>query len=80
MKFREHRGGLTESMETTVDLPDYPALIAHLRKLAQPWQTMPPIDATTVYIKHYGYDKRIGWDTHIVMLDGYGALGFTDSP
>ena len=78
MKFREQRGSLTDSMKTAVDLPDYAALIAHLRKLVPPW-SMLPISAATVHIKPYGYDERIGWDTHIVTLDGYGVLGFTDS-
>ena len=80
MKFREHRGGLGESMKTVVEVADFAALLTHMRKLAQPWPTMPPINATTVHIIPYLYDARIGWDTYLVRLDGYGPFGFTDGP
>lgn len=33
--------------------------------------------AGTVSIEPYGFDKRCGWDTHAVMLDGR-IVGFTD--
>jgi hypothetical protein len=81
MKFREHRGGFEDSMSTTVEVSDRAALMAHFRKLAEPWPTFPPITDDTVHIEsYYGIDERNGWDTHIVTLDGYGVLGFTDGP
>jgi hypothetical protein len=80
MKFREHRGGLAESMQTVVEVADHAALLAHIRKLAELWPTFPPVNEKTVQIKPYGYDARIGWHTHIVTLDNYGVLGFTDGP
>jgi hypothetical protein len=27
-----------------------------------------------------GVDKRCGWDTYIVTIEGYGVMGFTDGP
>ncbi len=78
MKYREHRGGLSESMETVVEVSDREALLEHIRKVAQAWPTFPPVTTETVHIRPYGWDERIGWDTHIVTLDGYGVLGFTD--
>ncbi len=78
MRFREHRGGLAESMETVVNVAHHVALLDHIRKLAKPWPIFPPVTPETVHIKPYGWDGRIGWDTHIVVLDGYGVLGFTD--
>ena len=78
MKFREHRGGLDESMATLVEVPDRAALLEYLRKLAEPWPTFPPISSETVHIEPYIWDSRIGWNTHIVTLDGYGVVGFTD--
>ena len=78
MRFREHRGSLADSMETTVNVADHSALLDHIRKLAQAWPTFPPVTPETVHIKPYGWDERIGWDTHIVTLDGYGVLGYTD--
>lgn len=29
-------------------------------------------------IKHYSFDKRINWDTHIVTINGFGVVGFTN--
>lgn len=79
MRFREHRGGLSESMKTIIEVADQAALLDHIRKLAQPWPTFPPVTPKTVHIKPYGWDGRIGWETYIVTLDGYGVLGFTDA-
>jgi hypothetical protein len=80
VKFREHRGGLAESMQTVVEVEDFNALLDHLHKLAEPWQpNVPPMNADTVHVEPYGgVDERIGWDTYIVTLKGYGVLGFTD--
>lgn len=72
MKYRPHRGGLAESMLEVVELDgSLAALEAHVRK------TWPVGD---IKVEPYGgYDKRIGWDTHIVTIDG-SAVGFTDGP
>ena len=69
MKYRHHRGGLAESMETVREIePTIAALEALLR-------------ATDVTVEKYGYgiDERIGWDTHLVCVNGIPA-GFTDGP
>lgn len=75
VKFREHRGSLAESMKTEVDVEGLDGLLAHIRKLAEPWPTFPPVTSETVRVSPYGFVT--GW--HIVTLDGYGVLGFTDS-
>ncbi len=80
MKYRDHRGGLSESMETVVELRDKDALIKHLQVCSRQCPTMPVIDATTVRIVPYVFDDRIGWDTHLVLLKEYGVLGYTDGP
>jgi hypothetical protein len=79
MRFREHRGSLADSMKTVVEVADHESLLEHIRRLAQPWPTFPPVTVETVHIRPYGWDERIQWDTHIVTLDGYGVLGFTDA-
>jgi hypothetical protein len=76
-KFREHRGGLDESLATTVRLYTYPALLKHVRGLLAPWGVR--VDKLKIE-SYYGYDDRIGWDTYIVILEGYGVVGFTDGP
>jgi hypothetical protein len=81
MKFREHRGGLNESMETLVEVPDRAALLEHLRTVAARWPMAPEITDETVSVNpYYGLDDRTGWDTHIVVIKDYGPMGFTDGP
>lgn len=78
MKFREHRGGLKESMETMVELKDRAALLEYCIKALGDFRFSFPPEA--LHIKPYSYDDRIDWDTHIVSIDGYGVVGFTDGP
>jgi hypothetical protein len=80
MKFRQHRRLLDESMETVVELADHAALMEHIRGIARHWPSFPPVTDETVHIEPFGRDERIGWDAHVVRLDGYGVLGFTDGP
>ena len=78
MKFREHRGGLTESMATVVDVDGKTALIALMRDRLKPYNfTFEDADLT---VEPYVFDERIGWDTYIVSIKGYGVAGFTDGP
>jgi hypothetical protein len=80
MRFREHRGGLAESMETAIEVATRDDLIAHLRAVLAPWPTAP--DPAAIICEPYsGEDRRIGWaQTYIVTLPGYGVLGFADGP
>lgn len=84
IKFREQRGGLTESMETIVEIePTHAALVEHLQKLFS--STGEDITKESVISKRYGeFDTRIGWDTYVVLLkksDGYDwIMGFHDGP
>lgn len=70
MKYRDHRGTLKESLDTTKEIGSLGELKDYL---------------TTIYgdgkveINKYGtgIDGRCGWDTHIVTHNG-NAVGFTD--
>lgn len=77
MKVRPAGGMMTldESMEDCVELADGAALMAHLLKHYDYWR---PTEAN-VTIEPYGFDERIGWDTHLVCIAGKAAL-FTDGP
>lgn len=77
MKFREHRGQLDEAMGTVIEVADRPALVAHIRALLEPYGWAVADDDVTVN-KYGGFDKRIGWDTYIVIVRDYGVMGFTD--
>ena len=76
-KYRDHKGCLADSLETTQEFADKGALLEYLQKtLTQGCKYN--LDIKEVTIKPYGYDKRIGWDSHIVHLEGWGVFGFTD--
>jgi len=73
MKVREHRGGMLESMETCVVIP------STMTDLARHFSykhitTYKPED---IKVEYQGYDKRNGWHTHIVTINGC-AVGYTD--
>jgi hypothetical protein len=71
MIFREHRGALADSIASRVELPDsLDALIDHMRKLAEPWPTMPPITRETVSVERW-HD-----DIALVVLNDYGVFGY----
>lgn len=80
MKFREHRGGLAESMATVVELKDKAALIEHCKKVMEAYMLPAQAIADLTVEPYGGIDTRIGWDTHIVTIGCYGVLGFTDGP
>jgi hypothetical protein len=70
MQYRDHRGGLAESLVTVVHLePTLAALSRHLRVEADQLEVIP-----------YGYDERINWDTHIVKQKNGPVFGMTDGP
>lgn len=77
IKYRPHRGGLSESMEEVVEIATKDNLVKILLKNYAPHITNITLD--NVYIRPYGYDDRIDWDTHIVTIDGLGAVGFTNA-
>jgi hypothetical protein len=75
MKFRFHRGGLDESMATAVDVDGWDGLVAHIASQTNFSHFTP----ATMKVVPYGFDDRIGWDTHLVS-DSYGVIGMTDGP
>lgn len=82
--YRDHRGGLAESMATVVPLRSDRPLWAHVGK-STPFPLNPAVH--DIVIEPYGFDTRIGWDTHVVMLKSSKpndpfvcVLGFTNGP
>lgn len=59
--FRFHRGGLSESMETVIEVKTFEHLIMHIQ---EHWEVQPAM----VSIDPYMYDARIDWDTQIVQI------------
>jgi len=78
-------------MREAIELPSREALVAHLAQ-----ELALPVSNEDVRVSPYGFDARIGWDTHIVTVrnrigdrwvfgdhvtpDYFGAVGFTDGP
>lgn len=77
MRFREHRGGLSESMDTAVELNDKFHFMLHVGMIAR---RIIPTDAFTISFSRAGFDERIGWDTYYVILEGQGPIGMIDGP
>ncbi len=76
--FRPHRGLLDDAMKEVIEFHTKADLIKHIDQELSCFKHDYKIDDTTVEIKPYGYDKRIGWDTNIVTLKDYGVFGFTN--
>jgi hypothetical protein len=79
MKYRPHRALLIEAMAEVQEFSDLDGLIAAMISgLAwYPQQHQPTCDNVTV--EPYCFDGRIGWATHIVMVNG-NVWGYTDGP
>lgn len=72
MLFRFHRGSLADSMQTVVEVADRAALLTLLQ------ETDPSITDDDLTSQPYGFDPRIDWDTHLVLVRGI-PQGMTNS-
>lgn len=70
---------LADSMETVQEFESKKDLVKYLQTELNKW-SVNKYDLSKITIEKYGngIDERIGWDTYIVHLEGYGVLGFTD--
>lgn len=66
-KFRPVRELLEEAMKNVVEFETLQELTALVTDDSK----------AIVEFKHQGYDKRIGWDTYIVCVNGQ-AMGYTN--
>ncbi len=89
--FREHRGGLSESLETTVVVKNKEELLKHLEILWSVWRVSGLTRSLTTYditikIEPYGgFDRRCGWYTQMVwadmlIKDEFAPMGFLSEP
>jgi hypothetical protein len=58
--YRDHRGGLKESMETVQTFHNMEQLRAHLENIFGHLES--------IAFKFTGHDKRTGWDNHYVLI------------
>lgn len=74
--YRTHRGTLVASLLTTRHMKSFADLKRHLRHMDFFFMGIDNLE-----VKKYGegIDKRIGWDTYVVTING-NAVGFTSGP
>ena len=77
--YRDHKGGLDESMATSQELNSKEDLVTYLQKSLDQYGNH-ALDCKEIEIESIGFDDRTKWDTHIVSLTFYGVLGYTDRP
>lgn len=74
--FRKHRGSLSDSMETVIEIDSFQSIVALTTEELSHYGIVPKPES--FHIKYYCEDKRIGWHTYLIELDGYGVVGFTN--
>jgi hypothetical protein len=78
IKYRDHRGGLDESLKTYQEFETMDQVREYVTKLLWPFY----VDVTKENFHSEFYcneDKRIGWKpVCIVTVDGFGVVGWSD--
>lgn len=78
-KVREHRGHLDDSMATVREVQDRGELLAIIQGQLQAFHV--DVKDEQLHVEPYGgIDERIGWDTYLITIDGYGVWGMADGP
>lgn len=73
---RQHRATLEESMKTVRPVRDRDQLVEIIRLSLVDW----PVKPKQIKVVPYGYDSRIGWDTYLITIDGWGVWGMANGP
>lgn len=76
MRVREHRGTLIESLKTVRQIPATKEDLAdHINSIMNFPVKFGPGSITIV---KQGVDDRIGWDSHLIVVEGLGVFGYCD--
>ena len=76
MLYRDHKGSLRRSMETSREIAATKDALAVEASLYCGRSVAP----SEIAVSPYCYDSRIMWDSHIVEVDGFGPIGFVNGP
>ena len=76
--YRPHGGSLADAMAEVISVKSRAELVSFLKE--KWWHFFVEVKDEDLHIEPYTYDSRIGWDTYIVTLDGYGVQGYTNGP
>ena len=71
IKYRKHRGGLEESLKTSMEFENIKKLFEYIVEDSEL-----PLSIKKLKIMYYGFDERINQDLFIVSVDDYGVFGF----
>tara|TARA_R110000796_G_scaffold122806_2_gene237142 strand:+ start:132 stop:389 length:258 start_codon:yes stop_codon:yes gene_type:complete len=80
MRYREHKGGLAESLKTEIKIDSKFELLKHLNKQYNSFNKT----ISKLKFKHIGIDDRTGWNTYYVLIklkgdDYFSVIGMSDS-
>ena len=80
MRYRDHKGGLAESLNTTRNVYSKMELLNYLNEQYYAWSE----GITELKFEHVGMDKRIGWSTYYVLIklqgqDNFSVAGMSDA-
>jgi hypothetical protein len=79
IKFREHRGDLRASLATCIEIGSRAELLSHINNILAPFFDKQFPDSALRIAPYIPVEINTGWkDVHIVTLDGYGVVGFTE--
>lgn len=74
IKYREHRGGLDESLKSSMEFNTIKQLLDFIILQIAPYGEFIKLGDTK--IGYYCYDKRVNQELYVVSADGYGVFGF----
>lgn len=78
MRIRGNRPTIEDSVSTTQEVEGRQQMVQHVFETLGKKGVV--VTDEMVHVSHYGFDDRIDWDDHIIVVDGFGVFGFTDAP
>lgn len=72
MKYRDHRGSLDDSLQTTIEITDITQLFSHINKSFTGFG----LEVEDIKFEYMGMDTRIAWDTWYVLYRLKGKKQF----
>lgn len=73
MKYRDHKGSLSDSLETTIEVNSIQEIIDHLNSYYNQFGK----EVEEIKFDYSGFDDRVGWDTYYVLHRLKGEENFT---
>lgn len=78
MRMREHRLTMKDSLSTAMEVDNREHLVRLIFDRFGKRGIV--VSDEMIHVSHYGFDDRIDWDDHIIVVDGQGVFGYIDAP